>query len=135
MLLTRRNVKNNGKKKEVEIKKNGAYLDTVSFRQDVPERVVKLIEIHLMASPQQSLGVRSKSHFQALTEQPKKICFIVKLHTNTFDMQTQYMNQTWTQKLSRSLKALNTQSLFFSCKFVHVLHHKSTHLIRSTYAF
>lgn len=75
MLLSRRKGKNNGQKKGVEIKKDGAYLDTVSFRQDVPERVVKLIEIHLMASPQQSLVVRSKSHFQALTEQPKKILF------------------------------------------------------------
>lgn len=63
--------KNNKEFKGVEIKNDGAHLDTVSFRQDVPECVVKLAEIHLMASPQQSLGVRSESHFQTLTEQLK----------------------------------------------------------------
>ena len=35
---------------------NGAHLDTVSFCQDVPECLLKLGEIHLMASPQQRLG-------------------------------------------------------------------------------
>lgn len=34
----------------------GAHLDTVSFCQDVPECVLKLGEIHLMASSQQRLG-------------------------------------------------------------------------------
>lgn len=35
---------------------DGAHLDTVSFCQDVPECVLKLGEIHLMASSQQRLG-------------------------------------------------------------------------------
>lgn len=45
-------------KRRAETKK-GAHLDTVPFRQDVPECVAKPAEIHLMASPQQSLGVKT----------------------------------------------------------------------------
>lgn len=47
-----------GKQREkwvVEMKNNGAHLDTVSICQDVPECVLKLGDIHLMASSQQSL--------------------------------------------------------------------------------
>lgn len=43
------------------MKYDGAYLDAVFFCQDLPERVLKLGEIHLMASAQQSLW--GKSHF------------------------------------------------------------------------
>lgn len=47
----------------VEVKNDGAHLDTVSFCQDIPECAFKHGEIYLMASSQQSLRVRGNSHF------------------------------------------------------------------------